>query len=214
MRAARRAHRCRAFTLIELLTVITIIAILAALLFPVFAKAREKARTASCMSNLKQLGVAITMYVSDCDTVYPKYEEVDKWQPRGGWMLAIYSYVKNPQLYICPSDDDPYTNGLSGAVVPQISYMGSQYSIASYAEPPVPKCETDLDPSSELMLLGEANAGGSIRQGDINGTGIVGSVNERVELNHNGGFNVLYVDGHVKWLSYQTAIGIRTSLVP
>ncbi|NCO34930.1 MAG: hypothetical protein AUJ92_00850 [Armatimonadetes bacterium CG2_30_59_28] len=64
-------RRDKGFTLIELLVVIAIIAILAAILFPVFARAREKARTASCQSNLKQIGLAMMMYVQDFDEVYP-----------------------------------------------------------------------------------------------------------------------------------------------
>ena len=61
----------RGFTLIELLVVIAIIAILAAILFPVFAQAREKARNAACLSNCKQLGTAVMLYVQDYDEVYP-----------------------------------------------------------------------------------------------------------------------------------------------
>src|ERR1044072_1331118 len=65
--------RIRAFTLIELLVVIAIIAILAAILFPVFAQAREKARQAMCLSNLKQLGLGTTMYAQDYDAPSPVY---------------------------------------------------------------------------------------------------------------------------------------------
>src|SRR5438132_6444016 len=63
--------RVRAFTLIELLVVIAIIAVLAAILFPVFAQAREKARSAGCLSNVKQLGTAVQMYVQDYDERLP-----------------------------------------------------------------------------------------------------------------------------------------------
>ena len=70
-------HRRKGFTLIELLVVIAIIAILAAILFPVFAKAREKARTSSCASNLKQLGLAAMMYVQDYDEkFFPRYQPI------------------------------------------------------------------------------------------------------------------------------------------
>ena len=66
--------RRKAFTLIELLVVIAIISILAAILFPVFARARESARRTSCLSNLKQIGLGIMMYVQDYDETYPRYE--------------------------------------------------------------------------------------------------------------------------------------------
>jgi len=97
------------FTLIELLVVIAIIAILAAILFPVFAQAREKARQASCISNNKQVGLAILQYVQDYDENMPSGRN----QPGLGWANQTYPYMKNTQVYKCP--DDPTQNVQTGA---------------------------------------------------------------------------------------------------
>jgi prepilin-type N-terminal cleavage/methylation domain-containing protein/prepilin-type processing-associated H-X9-DG protein len=93
----------KGFTLIELLVVIAIIAILAAILFPVFAKAREKARQSSCQSNLKQIALSMLQYVQDYDEMFPC-----TWYTSGGinynYLAMIQPYVKNTQLFRCPSD--------------------------------------------------------------------------------------------------------------
>ena len=91
----------RAFTLIELLVVIAIIAILAAILFPVFAQARDKARSAACLSNTKQLALGVYQYAQDYDETLPVagYNA----QCRGRWQWQIYPYVKNEQVFTCPN---------------------------------------------------------------------------------------------------------------
>jgi prepilin-type N-terminal cleavage/methylation domain-containing protein/prepilin-type processing-associated H-X9-DG protein len=103
----------RAFTLIELLVVIAIIAILAAILFPVFAQAREAARSTSCKSNLKQIGYALMMYVQDYDEVYPNRRSADGLNPGGtdtlSWRTLIHPYMKNTQILVCPSNPDKST---------------------------------------------------------------------------------------------------------
>jgi prepilin-type N-terminal cleavage/methylation domain-containing protein/prepilin-type processing-associated H-X9-DG protein len=89
------------FTLIELLVVIAIIAILAAILFPVFAQAREKARSASCLSNAKQIALAIQQYTQDYDEMFPMAIQND-WN--NSWPVLVQPYVKNIAVFRCPSD--------------------------------------------------------------------------------------------------------------
>lgn len=98
--------RLKGFTLIELLIVITIIAILAALLFPVFAKAREKARQTRCTSNLRQLGLALQMYTQDYDELLPLAYCTPSVSGQPGIVTVLSPYTKNQELFRCPSDHD------------------------------------------------------------------------------------------------------------
>ena len=108
----------RAFTLIELLVVIAIIAILAAILFPVFSRAKEAAKKASCLSNMKQIGLAVEMYLGDYDDRLPDRRDLKSslpggfrpwttWppsDPRSGWaVLVLRPYTKNDQIWLCPT---------------------------------------------------------------------------------------------------------------
>jgi prepilin-type N-terminal cleavage/methylation domain-containing protein/prepilin-type processing-associated H-X9-DG protein len=106
--------RRNGFTLIELLVVIAIIAILAAILFPVFAKAREKARQASCASNEKQIGLALLQYVQDSDEILPYvwfgpggYQASDPAAGKYKWMDASLPYIKSAAIFDCPDDSGP-----------------------------------------------------------------------------------------------------------
>ena len=95
-----------AFTLIELLVVIAIIAILAAILFPVFARARENARRASCQSNLKQIGLGFQQYAQDYDGWTPGSGVYPRPGVYHSWPTVIYPYIKSEQLFACPSGEE------------------------------------------------------------------------------------------------------------
>jgi prepilin-type N-terminal cleavage/methylation domain-containing protein len=118
-----------AFTLIELLVVIAIIAILAAILFPVFAQARESARKTACLSNTKQLGTGVMMYVQDYDETYPSNSwdgtpvgaSDTEWGAAGAnqkvftrWPLTVMPYIKNKGVFVCPSDPALGKSGWTG----------------------------------------------------------------------------------------------------
>jgi prepilin-type N-terminal cleavage/methylation domain-containing protein/prepilin-type processing-associated H-X9-DG protein len=109
----------KAFTLIELLVVIAIIAILASILFPVFARARENARRASCQSNLKQIGLGVMQYVQDYDEHYPLYRSntAANTTPSNPYGFAdeIQPYLKSSQIFQCPSESGAATIGVSGS---------------------------------------------------------------------------------------------------
>ncbi|NPV48458.1 MAG: prepilin-type N-terminal cleavage/methylation domain-containing protein [Armatimonadetes bacterium] len=199
----------RGFTLIELLVVIAIIAILAAILFPVFAKAREKARQSSCLSNLKQIALGNLMYAQDYD---------EKFQPpvvcnsglTGCFVAAEYCgsgyqpvgpYIKNRQLWECPSSND----------CARTSY-GWNMSL-SYAK--LANCK---EPSATVMYADHRTnvtyrwCGGWLAS---NEACCSGQANDPVYPHwmnpvHNDGSNIALVDGHVKW--YRTGQGGQFSV--
>jgi prepilin-type N-terminal cleavage/methylation domain-containing protein/prepilin-type processing-associated H-X9-DG protein len=126
------------FTLIELLVVIAIIAILAAILFPVFAKAREKARQITCASNEKQLGLAFMQYVQDNDEQFPSGVVSGTLGPNDhfgiGWAGCIFPYVKSVGLYDCP-DDITASEPSNNPPMYEVSYAMNTHIINSYLTP-------------------------------------------------------------------------------
>jgi prepilin-type N-terminal cleavage/methylation domain-containing protein/prepilin-type processing-associated H-X9-DG protein len=201
--------RPRGFTLIELLVVIAIIAILAAILFPVFARAREKARQASCMSNLKQITLAALMYLQDYDERmifnHTGANVGGRWHE---WWTNLQPYCKNWQLFKCPSSSVNIYNGvnygkrgcgdniLSGELSRHF-WGGDQGILAEFQAP------------AETIWF--ADWGGGQGPPSPNGHRLcphwhvgrtyVGYVHP---LLHNDGTNYGMMDGHVKWLKYES----------
>jgi prepilin-type N-terminal cleavage/methylation domain-containing protein/prepilin-type processing-associated H-X9-DG protein len=206
-------HGRKGFTLIELLVVIAIIAILAAILFPVFAQARDKARSAACLSNVKQLALGVHMYAQDYDEVVPA--AFSEWSipvyesPVGTmtnypsyWYVVIQPYVKNTAITKCPSDGDRAAVSSYAYNYPHMSYRllypTSLFSLAAYEAP------------AETLVFAESQAGpgqgawtlnylycpihwapGTLAgRGDANG----------MAFRHQGGGNIGFLDGHAKFL--------------
>lgn len=189
----------KGFTLIELLVVIAIIAILAAILFPVFAKAREKARQASCLSNEKQLDLAMLMYVQDYDERFAP----ECSYPVGGlacWRSEIYPYVKNWQVFACPS-----ANNAGSAT--DSSYAYNCKDCSQQAEATIDK------PAAIFMFVdfsGPEHAKPFAADGTVPcGNGCCGNIRDDAWLpsaRHNDGSNFAYCDGHAKWMNKQAIV--------
>jgi prepilin-type N-terminal cleavage/methylation domain-containing protein/prepilin-type processing-associated H-X9-DG protein len=197
----------RAFTLIELLVVIAIIAILAAILFPVFAKAREKARQTACASNEHQMALGMMQYTQDYDEAFPV---PDNPTPAGSlfavhndtiWADFIQPYVKNAGIFLCPSDSTGPPVDTTGAVVPGslfsygLNYFFYYYQAPGQTAPALNKpgiaLPAIIDPASKIYIIEYISKGGQelIRPYD-RADGLA---------RHTGGSNYLYADGHVKW---------------
>jgi prepilin-type N-terminal cleavage/methylation domain-containing protein/prepilin-type processing-associated H-X9-DG protein len=211
------------FTLIELLVVIAIIAILAAILFPVFAQAREKARSVTCLSNFKQLGSGVLMYMQDYDGAYPL-----AWYgiPQYGFDCVLQPYVKNLKVFECPSNKvtprywDGYVTyfnipppGIAGSYA-----MNGDLAARTGKTDRAGLTEMSVQAPADTILMTEIwdtrGPGGAKTSHAVKGVGTVldgpeheiftsskNDVCTRIPFKiHQGGSNYNFCDGHAKWL--------------
>ncbi|MBC7804771.1 MAG: DUF1559 domain-containing protein [Akkermansiaceae bacterium] len=222
--------RFSAFTLIELLVVIAIIAILAAILFPVFAQAREKARQTSCLSNEKQIGLAMMQYVQDYDETLPIGRHYSPYFQARAWDFFIEPYAQkagtttaygsgnNPYL-VCPSDPvdrrgTPPRNKRSYAILvnnfggADYPWLAEDFTVANTSITPG-RPLADLSAPASVAIVAEAHRSDN-EIGAIDGYR-VGSPSAQVNLAstkiaHSGGWNYLFADGHAKWFKPEQTI--------
>jgi prepilin-type N-terminal cleavage/methylation domain-containing protein/prepilin-type processing-associated H-X9-DG protein len=203
-------HNKKGFTLIELLVVIAIIAILAAILFPVFAKAREKARQSSCASNLKQIGLGFLQYAQDYDETLPgqngtegsgaysyaPYATSPDWAT---WIGQVKPYLKNQEILLCPSTKGNAPNGTVPGSMVCYSANGMTFyqSMGTFTAP------------SETVLMSDNGAAIYWGRGYPMGAYTPGAGfffgHMWAWTGHSEGANYLWVDGHVKWMKAPAA---------
>lgn len=224
------------FTLIELLAVIAIIFILAAILFPVFARARENARRTSCQSNLKQIGLGLLQYIQDNDERTPKSwfgdvgdaSRIDRGRYK--WMDAIFPYVKNAQLFVCPSDslvNDMITHRKNSAYSYINGYRygsyGNNFAYYNLEWNPVNKSIAAFESVSTTIWAGETApppTGSAAFPFEISWASIATQpivTNDtprrldKIRERHLETTNILFVDGHVKSMNLTALTKISTT---
>ena len=205
------------FTLIELLVVIAIIAILAAILFPVFARAREKARQTACLSNVKQITLAAMMYASDNSEMMPQsgYLAADgtTWVR---WYDKLEPYLRNEQILRCPSSGSASIATRNYGFVRQTTgYRGSTGSFVhpdgtSISGIAAPVSLARVTAPSETALMADGSHWylelAFWYRTDSPDTS-VGGAYYHVSDRHNGGANVGFFDGHAKWYASTAPYG-------
>ena len=229
----RHAARRSGFTLIELLVVIAIIAILAAILFPVFAQARAKARQTACLSNMKQIGTGLMMYVQDYDETLagndPAAGYAAGWRrPKGwnepvvagvaqtyrNWARDVQPYIKNYGIYKCPSTTprSSYSGGNADfndckAAGGDPNCYDTSYALNGVVES---RALAAVPAPADIIFLREftifsRTAQARPRRTSATATTFVEFNHILYDFIHNEGTNLLYADGHAKW-SRKTAL--------
>jgi prepilin-type N-terminal cleavage/methylation domain-containing protein/prepilin-type processing-associated H-X9-DG protein len=204
-RPCLRGRRTSGFTLVELLVVIAIIAILAALLLPAFASSKQRAWTIQCNSNLRQIGIGMTMYADDANGFFPESGAVIYWGQtdpttrKRGWMQQIVSYTQNTNIYHCPSNRQSsfnyfnsdraafvVANSFAAVDVKQIRFPSAQVLSGDVIWIAASPADTEFDADKDDY---EQNCVG----GPVNGDPSMGW------QVHSKGQNILFADTHVKW---------------
>ena len=215
-------RRKKGFTLIELLVVIAIIAILAAILFPVFARARENARRASCQSNLKQIALGVFQYKQDYDEKLPTVATPYAAPGPYGWADAIQPYLKSTQIYQCPSETTaPQANPqLAGYTDYWINASATSLSDASFTSSSLtvllgdgdgtaPSAGSDYGSQSRYINRAGAALGGVTTTATCATTLTTptNAITDKGASRHLDGGNYAFADGHVKWFKASASGG-------
>ncbi len=189
-----------AFSLVELLIVLAILSLLAGILFPVLAQGREKARQTTCLSNMKQLGLAAELYLQDWDGGFPQTHPTGvPWQHllrrdrlTANWFGLLYPYTRHRGINACPSDTKV-------SVRRPNSYIPNGYFVYGAKLSDVP------DPVRTIYLYESADDNGDYETKPW--LGMEEIQNEDVAVGrHHGGANYLFCDWHARWMRFEQTL--------